>query len=51
MEIRTHYAISKPLSHKEEKDFKETILIISDKLSIRNPNRREFLEKLKELVK
>lgn len=48
--IRTFYGSTFPLLPNQEKEIKDTVSIVSDKLSIRNPNRLEFLKDLQEFL-
>lgn len=48
--INTHYGISVPLTKKEQEEFRILASLVSDKMSIRNPNRHNFVQKLKKLI-
>lgn len=48
--INTHYGISVPLTKKEQEEFRIIASLVSDKMSIRNPDRHKFVEKLKNLI-
>lgn len=48
--IRTFYGSALPLLPNQEREIKETVSLVSDKLSIRNSNRLEFLKNLQEFL-
>lgn len=50
MKLKTSYGISTPLSKEEQEQFKFIASQVSDKMSIRNPNRHQFVEELKTLI-
>lgn len=50
MNIKTAYGNFVPLSKKEEQQFKIIASQVSDKMSIRNPNRHKFVKELETLI-
>lgn len=50
MNIKTAYGNAIPLNKEEQEQFRIIASKVSDKMSIRNPNRHEFVKKLTVLI-